>query len=204
MRRPIARAAWAAAAVLNIVLGVVSEAAAAPPEAQLAICTGCHGPGGNSVVPDNPRLAGLDAEYLRRQLTDFKSGKRKSPVMGAMVAALDADVIQALAEHYAEQKVGDSPSVDAAQAAKGKIIYEDGIVGSAVPACSGCHGSDGTGDAKYPRVAGQHMAYIEKQLRAFKSGERANDLKGAMGAVAKRMSEAEMHAVAHFVAGLKE
>ncbi len=197
MRRSVARAAWAAAGTLGIALG----AAASPPEGQLAICSGCHGPGGNSAVPDNPKLAGMDAEYLRRQLADFKSGRRKSPVMGAIVAALDADAMQTLAEYYAEQKIGDTPGVDAA---KGKVIYEEGIVGSAVPACSGCHGSDGAGDAKYPRVAGQHMAYIERQLRAFKSGERANDLKGAMGAVAKRMSEAEMHAVAHFVASLKE
>lgn len=197
-RRSAAWSAWLGGGALCLAVG----AAAAPP--QLAVCSACHGTDGNSASADNPKLAGLDAEYLRRQLSDFKSGKRKSAVMGAIVAALDGDAMQALAEHFAEQKISDTPGVDAAQAAKGKVIFEDGIVGSAVPACSGCHGSDGSGDAKYPRVAGQHMAYVEKQLLAFKTGERANDLKGAMGAVAKRMTEAEIHAVAHFVAGLKE
>jgi len=194
-----ARSAWAAGWVL-----VAAVNAAAAPPAQVQICAACHGPNGNSVLPDNPKLASLDAEYLRRQLVDFKSGKRKSAIMGPIVTALDADTLQALAEHFSEQKLVPGPAVDEAMAAKGKVIYEDGIVGSAVPACSGCHGNDGVGDAKYPRVAGQHATYVEKQLLAFKSGERANDVKGAMGAVAKRMSEAEMRAVAHYVAGLKE
>ena len=168
MARSVRLPAWAAASALCVALG----AGAAPPEAQLALCGSCHGADGNSLVADNPRLAGQDAGYLRRQLADFKSGL--------------------------------TPGIDKALAAKGKVIYEDGIVGTAVPACSGCHGNDGAGDDKYPRIAGQHMAYSHKQLQAFKSGERTNDVKGVMGAIAKRMNDAEMQAVAHYVASLKE
>lgn len=200
MARSVRLPAWAAASALCVALG----AGAAPPEAQLALCGSCHGADGNSLVADNPRLAGQDAGYLRRQLADFKSGKRKSPVMGAMVATLEPAAMKALAEHFAEQKIGLTPGIDKALAAKGKVIYEDGIVGTAVPACSGCHGNDGAGDDKYPRIAGQHMAYSHKQLQAFKSGERTNDVKGVMGAIAKRMNDAEMQAVAHYVASLKE
>lgn len=184
--------------------GAPLGALAAPPALHLQLCAACHGPGGNSVLPDNPKLAGMDADYLLRQLADFKSGRRKSPVMGQIVATLDRDSLRAVAEYYSEQKAAPGAVSDAALAAKGKLIFNDGIVATAVPECGSCHGSDGGGDAKYPRLAGQHASYVERQLLAFKSGERNNDAKGVMAAVAQRMSEAEIRAVAQYLAGLKE
>lgn len=186
----------------GLLLGTLSGTALAHSGEQVQVCAACHNRDGNSVVPDYPRLAGLDAKYIARQMSDFKSGKRTSPVMGAIASTMNASTIEELAEHFGEQQPGPSKVLDPVLAAKGKIIFDDGIVGSAVPACSGCHGSDGAGDAKYPRLAGQHTAYVIRQLDAFKSGERANDLKGAMSAVAKRMTEAEIQAVSHYVAEL--
>lgn len=182
---------------------VVSPAVGAPP-AQLVVCAACHGQDGNSEVPDNPKLAGLDADYLERQLKNFKGGERKNPIMSGMVAALSAQDMRELAEHFAEQTAKPGVGYDAAEAAKGKVIFDEGLVSAAVPACSGCHGSDGVGDAKYPRLAGQHHTYVARQLAAFKSGERANDLKAAMSAVAKRMTDADMLAVSHYVSSMKE
>jgi cytochrome c553 len=196
----IARAALLGCALLGTGFGAL----AAPPDLHLQLCAACHGPGGNSVLPDNPKLAGMDTDYLMRQLADFKSGKRKSPIMGQIVATLDKDSLRPVAEYYSEQKPVPGAASDAALAAKGKLIFTDGIVASAVPDCSSCHGADGGGDAKYPRLAGQHAAYAEKQLLAFKSGERNNDAKGVMAAVAQRMNEAEIRAVAQYLAGLKE
>lgn len=168
----------------------------------LQLCAACHGADGNSVVPQNPRLAGLDEEYLERQLEDFKSGARPSAVMAAIVASLDSKVIDDLAHHYSEQKPAKGPPVDAKLAAQGKAIYDEGIVGNAVPACSGCHNDDGSGTEKYPRLAGQHPAYVADQMQRFRSGERANDTKSVMRAVAKRMSDGEIKAVAEYVATL--
>lgn len=187
-------------------LGFVAAmpAAVGSPPAQVAICAACHAPDGNSVVPDNPKLAGLDADYLERQLKHFKSGDRKSPIMSGMVAALNAEDMRELAEYFASQTAKPGVGFEASELAKGKLIFDEGLVAAAVPACSGCHGSDGVGDGKYPRLAGQHPSYVEKQLLAFKSGERANDLKGAMSAVAKRLSEADIRAAAHYVASMKE
>ena len=91
---------------------------------------------------------------------------------------------------------------DAKLAAQGKPIYDEGIVGNAVPACSGCHNDDGSGTEKYPRLAGQHPAYVADQMQRFRSGERANDSKSVMRAVAKRMSDSEIKAVAEYVATL--
>lgn len=198
------RAALVLAALCLGGLGLGGNARAEPPELHLQLCAACHGPGGNSVIPDNPKLAGMDADYLLRQIADFKSGKRKSPVMGQIVATLDGDSLRKVAEYYSGQSPAPGAVADAALADKGKVIFTEGVVATAVPDCGSCHGNDGSGDAKYPRLAGQHPAYVEKQLLAFKSGERSNDAKGVMAAVAKRMSEAEIRAVAQFIAGLKE
>ena len=57
-------------------------------------CIGCHGAGGVSVVATYPSLKGKDREFIRKNLTDFRSGARKNPVMNAMAAGLkDADIV---------------------------------------------------------------------------------------------------------------
>jgi cytochrome c553 len=186
--------------VLLLAAMLPTKSWASPSEEQLAICAACHNKDGNSKVADVPKLAGLDMEYIKRQLNDFKSGKRASPIMGAMVAPLNSHMVEELSEyfsgHTSEPPLG---ADDPVLFKNGKLIYDEGVVGSATPACSGCHGSDGAGDAKYPRLAGQHSEYIVKQLQSFREGTRANDLKGAMGAVAKRLNEDEIKAVAHYV-----
>lgn len=169
---------------------------------KLPLCAGCHNMDGNSVIPQNPRLAGLQEEYLERQLEDFKSGARKSVVMAAIMSTLDDKAIDDFADYFSKQKPAKAPPADAKLAAQGKEIYDEGVVGSAVPACSGCHNDDGSGTEKYPRLAGQHPAYVADQMLRFRSGERANDAKSVMRAVAKRMNDSEIKAVAEYVATL--
>ncbi len=182
---------------------VIARAQAVPLAERLQLCGGCHNPDGNSVIPENPNLSGLDAEYMVQQLRDFKSGTRKSPVMGSIIPLVDEKEFETLAAFFHKQKPKPGGAVDAKLAAQGKEIYDEGIVGSAVPACSGCHNEDGSGTEKYPRIAGQHSAYVIQQLLSFKSGERANDVKAVMRAVAKRMNEKEIRAVAEYVVTLK-
>lgn len=178
---------------------------ASPLHQHLPVCAGCHGRDGISATPDTPSLAGMDGSYLLRQLKHFKSGQRKSAVMNGIVAALDEEAMSALASHYGEQRPAAAEAGgDPALVRRGKLIYEEGIVDAAVPACSSCHGDDGAGDAKYPRLAGQRGPYVARQLEAFRSGERANDLKGVMGAVAKRMSDADIRAVATYVSTMNK
>jgi cytochrome c553 len=200
MARSRSRAACAAGLLLGLALG----AAAAPLDVHIQLCTSCHGPGGNSVIPDNPKLAGADPGYLLRQLKHFKGGQRKHVIMSQIVLTVDEESFEGLAEYFGEQKRLPGTVTDPALAAKGKSIFHNGIVETAVPACSSCHGEDGSGDAKYPRLASQHATYVERQLHAFKSGERDNDAKGVMSAVAKRLSEADIRAAAQYVSGLKE
>ena len=183
----------------------VTWAQGVPPLAErLTLCAGCHNLDGNSSIPENPNLAGLHPDYLERQMRDLKVGKRKSATMAAIMGMVDAKEFAALANHFSEQKPKKLTRVDASTVAAGKEIYDDGITASAVPACSGCHNEDGSGSDKYPRLAGQHSAYVVLQLLNLKSGERDNDERGVMRAVARRMNEAQILSVAKYIATLQE
>ncbi len=185
----------------------VAEAPAPAPgslEERLLLCGGCHNPDGNSIIPENPRLAGLDVKYIARQLADFKAGKRENPTMSSIIPMVDEKEFPALAGYFSKQKRLTSTSDKPELVAKGKQIFEEGVLGTAVPACMGCHGEDGAGSEQYPRLNGQNPAYVVNQLTNFKSGARTNDAKGLMRAVAKRLNEAEINAVAEYVSTLKE
>ena len=195
------RAAALCLPVLALLAGSVSalNAQGAPSSERLALCASCHGPNGQSAIPENPHLAKLQQSYFARQMADFKSGKRKSPVMGGIVATIDDKEFAELAAFYFAQSPPTPAKGDAKLTAKGKEIFYEGIVANAVPACSGCHKDDGTGTNRYPRLAGQHPAYVVQQMLAYKTGARDNDDRGLMRTVAQRMNEDEIRAVAEFI-----
>ena len=176
---------------------------AQPTAERLQLCAACHGPNGQSTIAENPKIAGLQARYFAQQLRDFKSGKRKAPAMQAALADVDEKEFDLLATHFSQQKPVTPGQGDPKLLPKGKEIFMEGIVGSAVPACAGCHKDDGTGTNKYPRLAGQHPAYVAQQMLAYKNGSRNNDDRGVMRAVAERMNEAEIRAVAEFIVTMK-
>jgi cytochrome c553 len=182
----------------------VAPGAIPPLEERLQLCAGCHNPDGNSVIPENPKLAGLDAKYLARQLADFKAGKRENPIMSSIIPMVDEKEFKALAAYFSKQKRLPAVSEKADLLAKGKQIFEEGVIGTAAPACGGCHGEDGSGSDKFPRLNGQNPAYVASQLLNFKNGARTNDPKAVMQAVAKRLNEEEISAVAEYMSTLKE
>lgn len=184
----------------------VAAAPAAPAtlEERLQLCGGCHNPDGNSVIPENPKLSGLHPKYLARQLDDFKAGKRTNPVMDSIIPMVDESEFKSLAKYFSEQKRLPGTSEKPDLVAKGQQIYSEGVMATAVPACGGCHGEDGSGNDKFPRIGGQNNVYIVNQLTNFKTGARANDPKAVMQSVAKRMSEEEINAVAEYIVTLKE
>jgi cytochrome c553 len=205
----VAATAEAVSASAPVATPAAPEVAAAPGaipplEERLLLCGGCHNPDGNSIIPENPKLAGLDAKYIARQLADFKSGKRTSPIMSSIIPMVDEKEFKSLAGYFSKQKRLQGVSDKAELVAKGKQIFEEGVIGTAVPACMGCHAEDGSGNEQYPRLNGQNPPYVVNQLTNFKSGERTNDAKGLMRAVAKRLNEQEIAAVAEYVTTLKE
>jgi len=173
------------------------------------LCAACHAQDGNSTAAANPKIAGQISEYLHKQLVDFKAQGgakpvRESPIMNGMVASLSQADMKNLAAYYAGQKLKPAVASDKELAALGQKIWRGGNAASGVPACAGCHGPDGAGmPAQYPRLSGQFAEYIAVQLKAFRDGARANDPNGMMRAVAARMSEREIRAVAEYAAGLR-
>lgn len=168
-------------------------------------CAACHGPDGNSPSPANPKIAGQVSEYLHKQLANFKgNAERKNPVMFGMVANLSEADMASVAAFFAGQKSTGGVARNKETLALGRDIYRGGNVSRALPACAGCHGANGAGlPSQYPRLAGQYAEYTEAQLKAFRSGERANDANKMMRIIAAKMSDAEIRAVADYVAGLR-
>lgn len=173
------------------------------------VCVACHAADGNSQIAVNPKLAGQIPEYLHKQLTNFKAAagkkaERENPVMAGMVAALSAEDMRNLAAYFAGQSAKPGAAKSKDLVALGQKIYRGGIAGKAVPACASCHGANGAGmPAQYPRLAGQHAEYLELQLKAFRSGERANDPASMMREVAGKLSDREIQGVADYIAGLR-
>lgn len=168
------------------------------------VCAGCHTADGNSVSPANPRIAGLNAEYISKQLHNFKSGERKSAVMAGIVKDLSEQDMLNLAAYFSMQQPKPGTSKNQELAALGQKIYRGGVLGAGVPACASCHGPQGKGiPTQFPRLAGQHSDYIYAQLNAFRVGNRANDAAKMMRSIAAKMTDADMKAVAAYVQGLR-
>jgi cytochrome c553 len=173
-------------------------------KATAAACVGCHGPEGNSVVPTFPVLAGQHGAYITSQLKQFKANERKNPIMLGISATLSPEDMANVGAYFAEQKPNGNKASDEKLVAAGQKLYHGGNQATGVSACAACHSPSGAGiPAQFPRLAGQHPAYILAQLKAFKSGERANDPGKMMQGTVARMTDQEMAAVAEYVATLK-
>ena len=168
-------------------------------------CAPCHGTGtaATQAAPNFPKLDGQHAAYLAKQLREYKSGKRTSAIMAPIIAAMKTQQISEMAKHFASQTPARGPAQNAQVASAGKALYENGNHATGVPGCVGCHLPDAAGHERYPRLAGQPQAYIVQQLMDFKSAARSNDRAHVMRAVAGRLSDEEIRAVAEYLAGLQ-
>jgi cytochrome c553 len=183
-----------------------ASADAAAGKEKSAACSGCHMPDGNSVVPTFPKLAGQGAKYIAKQLADFKANTtRQNPVMLGMVAALSEQDMADLGAWFASQKLAGAAPYDESKLALGQEIFKGGVLATGVPACQGCHGPTGAGNAPagYPQIGGQYTDYTINQLKAFKDGSRSNDDRQVMRMAVASLSDDEIIAVANYIASLK-
>ena len=167
-----------------------------------ANCAACHGADGNSHQPTFPKLAGLQAEYLAKQLEEYGDGKRKSDIMGPIARKLKPEEIRVLAAYFSAQTPAPGSVEDNPLAEHGKKIYLQGYSDAGGASCSSCHKPDGSGTDRFPRLAEQNRAYVLQQMKEFKRGARTNDHGRVMQMIAGRMTEQEMKAVAEYIAGL--
>jgi len=167
-----------------------------------AMCASCHGATGISVISMYPNLAGQSANYLAKQLADFKSGDRKDPVMAGMVAALTPEDMDDLAAYFAVQsaKAGTGEGNNT-----GKKLYFGGDIAKGVTACIACHGVNGKGmkQAGFPSIAGQNKDYLKKQLNNFRDASRGNDNNSVMRNIAIKLSDADVEALSEYMSSLK-
>lgn len=200
------------AATLNVNASEKAPAKADPTKAKPiaeSVCVGCHGADGNSPAAPNPNLAGQGADYLAKQMSNFKSinGKpalRDNAIMAGMAAGLSDDDIKNLAAYFSQQKLKPATAKDEKLVAEGQKLWRQGDFSKGVPSCAGCHGPTGAGlPAQYPALAGQYADYTEDQLKKFRLDERANDAEKVMRTIAAKLSDRQMKAVAEYAAGLR-
>ena len=191
MRMTVAVAAGALACAACVAQAQDVEAGRRKAEA----CVACHGAEGNSSNPQFPILAGQTPRYTYLQLKDFKEGRRAEPLMAPFLAGLSRDDMLDLAAFFAAQKPRPGGfKADPARAARGRAKADEVL-------CTMCHLGGFLGQNEIPRVAGQHYAYIVKQMHDFKAGRRTNDA-GNMASVSKTLSDGDIEDLAHYLSNL--
>ncbi len=187
---------------------IAQEGDAERGEAASATCVACHQANGGGMNISGgeswPRLAGLNSNYIAKQLHDFKAGDRQNATMVTFANMLDDQQIADVAAYYSQLPAtpgqgGDN--ADEALLARGEQLAERGDWNAYIVSCKSCHGPGGQGVGEtFPGIAGQHAGYISAQLNAWKSDTRGNDPQNLMGAIAKRMSEEDIQAVSAWYA----
>jgi thiosulfate dehydrogenase len=214
---PVIRSVRLGLVLFSAMQVAIAHAKAVPTDAQaiaaqglppgVVACQACHGPDGEGNLPAGfPRLAGLGRSYLAEQLASFASAQRQSPVMQPVAAALSTQQQAALAGYYAAmasppQRV--AVVVDPAPAQAGAWLAARGRWSADIPACSQCHGAQGLGVGEsFPPLAGQPAAYIVAQLQSWKHGTRPPGPQSLMSAIAAKLSDQDVNAVADYYAGV--
>jgi cytochrome c553 len=175
-------------------------------QAKAAVCGACHGPDGNSMAPNFPKLAGQGERYLTKQLHDIKSGKRTVLEMTGLLTNLSDQDLADIAAYFASQK-GSVGAADPKVVARGEALFRGGDLAKGMPACTGCHSPNGAGNAPagFPHLGGQHAQYIAKQLTDFRKEEGGRNNDGdtkPMQTIAKKLSDEDIAAVSSYIQGL--
>lgn len=169
-------------------------------------CSICHGANGaGQALAGFPQLAGLNSDYMQKQLHDFTTPQRNNPIMTPIAKALTENEAMAVSGYFAAMPTTavTAPIENEALLQTGQRLAEEGNWTKDIPACFSCHGSSAEGiGADFPVLAGQHALYIEQQLNAWRSGQRSNDPNQLMIGIAERLSEAEIKAVSAFLANI--
>ncbi len=185
-----------------------------------SICGACHGVNGVSAVPSQPNLGGQNIKYLYKQLTEFKSGHRNNPIMSAQVAKLTDQDLANVAGYYASQPRWGVGYANPAYAPAAQKLFFGGNSSRGVIPCAGCHGGKGNGNdfAAFPRISGQHSAYLATQLKLFRAAGREDEVadssqvrvndsakkgeKGMMQVVASKLSDNDIKVLSDFISAL--
>lgn len=169
-------------------------------EKAVNLCSTCHGPRGISTSPEFPILAAQRKGYLEAQIDAFRKRTRAEKdahdFMWGIAGNLDEAIIGGIATYYSAQPPAPGRTDDRALTAKGKELFDKGLLERGIPACASCHGANGEGIADFPRLAGQHAKYVVKQLTYIQTLTRAAPV---MHGIVKDLTPGEIQAVAAYV-----
>jgi cytochrome c553 len=160
-------------------------------EKKSAICAGCHGAKGISTNFIYPNLAGQQAAYIATQLRAFKKGTRTDAMMQPFAEQLSTDDINNLAAFFTKQ------ANETVHHPEMNVVTEETV--SKASMCKGCHGKKGEGRGTFPKLTNQHVHYLEKQLKDFRSGDRKG---GPMSGIAKSLSDDDIKQLSHYFSNL--
>ena len=187
---------------------------AAAGKLKTASCAGCHGQDGNSAIASFPKIAGLGEKYLTAQLRHIKAGERVIVEMTGLLDYMSDQDLQDMAAYYNSKKIQISGAKEitltgindpAKVLEMGENLYRAGNLKTGVAACIACHSPSGKGNgpAGYPALGGQYAEYTEKQLLAYRNGERNSGANAKiMQGVATALSDKEIKALANYISGL--
>ena len=185
--------------------------------AKTTVCVACHGPSGNSIVPQFPSLASQRADYLYQRMAAFKALNPKDPnyassPMPAQVQNLSDQDMRNIAMYFAAQaQVAPVPPPAAAVDERGAALYSGGDSARGVPPCQGCHGARALGGPveygnqylAYPLLRGQHATYLVSRLTDFRKGlpnRSTNDF--VMHGVARTLDDGSIQSLAAWLESL--
>jgi cytochrome c553 len=168
-----------------------------------AVCSNCHGEEGLSISADFPRLAGQSPEAIYKQLSDYRSGARVNTQMTLVAQTLTPDQLAQVANYFGHVRsgpiLGRAHLIDDPQMLR---LVNRGDPGRGLPPCEACHAAGVGGPIEAPVIDGQNAAYLERQLQAFKTGDRRNDVYRRMRDIASRLSPDEIKQVSETYQGL--
>lgn len=184
-------------------LAILARADARPGASLAAAnCANCHGEDGLTVSADFPKLAGQSPEAIYKQLSDYRSGARIHPDMTRVARELSEPQLAEVAAYYGNQLAG-SALGEATIRAEGSVsdLIHRGDPARQIPPCESCHARGVGGPPEAPVLSGQNSEYIERQLHAYKTGQRRNDVYRRMRDISERLTDAEIAQVARAYQG---
>ncbi|PPD33807.1 MAG: cytochrome c4 [Methylomonas sp.] len=196
--QPSSQVAWTADQ-----LNFVKAGNAANGEKLAKQCAGCHGDNGISISASYPSLAGQLPTYLYKQLQDYNSGARQDPMMSGFAKNLSQQDAADLAAWFAAQPPAFQSNSPMVYELAEKLV-KNGSRDRVLPPCEVCHGGDGKGQVMdIPALSGQNAAYVSYTLKAFKNGERHNDIYSRMRTIAESLSDQEIEELGFYYQNIR-
>jgi cytochrome c553 len=158
--------------------------------ARVQVCGACHGQNGEpSNAATTPIVWGQQANYLYKELHDYHSGDRNSPIMGPIAKGFSLEDLRKVANYFAAK------SWPASHAAAAPASAPDGIA-----VCRTCHQPNFEGGAPAPRLAGLSYEYLLAAMNGFADDQRTNNLD--MPGLMRALTPSQRDAIARYLSAL--